>query len=229
MRLRQHRAQFAGVSLVALLALGSAGCEQGQSKLFDLLLGRFLPEIQETRRAAEAELSGGFAESPASGPPPGSDVASLGPDAATRIYYQFIDRAGMVRFVERLDEVPSEWRERVGFVELAAPPPLTPGQAKRTREQRAVRNIPALASTRSTAAPDVILYYAQWCPWCRKAKAYLEQRRVPYELRDIDNPAALAELIDTTGQRGIPVIDVNGKVMIGFSEDRLARLLARAT
>ena len=54
---------------------------------------------------------------------------SLGPDAK-RLYYQFIDGKGRVRFVERLSDVPEKWRQRVGFVEMDSAPPLSPAMAE---------------------------------------------------------------------------------------------------
>ena len=68
--------------------------------------------------------------------PAGSDVESLGPGDETRIYYQFIDDKRRVRFVERLADVPEQWREQAGFVEMSSPPPLSPADARATRDER---------------------------------------------------------------------------------------------
>ena len=149
-----------------------------------------------------------------------SDGTSIGPDAAQRLYYQFVDDRGQVRFVERLEDVPGQWRERVGFVEMIAPPPLAPGDARRTRDTRL-----ASATRAAAAAPTVILYSADWCGWCRKAKAYLDRKRVPYEVRDVDIPAVMAELVEKTGKRGIPVFEVDGRILTGFDPAGVDRLL----
>lgn len=157
---------------------------------------------------------------------------TLGPDyVAKRLYYQFVDGKGRVRFVERLTDVPERWRERVGFVEMDTPPPLSPmmaqatrdakysGLAKRVRQQH-------LASRR--ARPQIVLYSAAWCGWCKRAKSHLDAKGVNYVVRDIDDPRYLKELVAKTGQKGIPVLDVGGKIVTGFNEQRYDQLIREA-
>ncbi len=157
--------------------------------------------------------------------PPDSDLTSLESEDETRIYYQYIDARGRVAFVERLDDVPESWRDRVGFVEMDSPPPLSPGDARRSREARYGA---AAATVASSGAPEVILYFAEWCGYCHKAKRHLDRRGIAYQLRDVDVPAAKQELLAKTGQRSIPVIEVDGRIMKGYSADGLDRLLDAA-
>jgi len=185
--------------------------------------------------APSAETASG-ADEP-TGPPKGSDIESLGPDADTRIYYQYIDARGAVRFAERLEDVPEDWRDRVGYLELDSPPPMSPADAQRVRDERYARANPK--STRLAAAsgagstgramdrfePAVILYYADWCGYCKKAKRHLDRQGVAYDLRDVDNPHFKQELVEKTGSRGIPVIEVDGRIMKGYNAQRLDELL----
>jgi hypothetical protein len=46
---------------------------------------------------------------------------------------------------------------------------------------------------------------------------------------NIENPATLDELVEKTGQRGIPVVDVGGKILIGYDPEGLDRLLGSAS
>ena len=159
-------------------------------------------------------------------------IASLGPEAAKRLYYQYIDERGSVRFVERLDQVPPAWRERVGYVEMDGPPPVSPDDARRMRTlggASATGGALAVAGPRGARATAVLLYYADWCGYCRKTRSELDRRGVTFELRNIDKPAILAELVEKTGQRGIPVVDVGGKILIGYDPQGLDRLLAPAS
>ena len=73
----------------------------------------------------------------------------------------------------------------------------------------------------ASAPPNVIFYSADWCPWCRKAKVHMDRAGIHYELRDIDTPAALDELVQKTGQRGVPVFDVGGRILTGYDPERL--------
>jgi glutaredoxin len=144
---------------------------------------------------------------------------------AQRLYYQFVDEAGRVRFVESLDDVPAALRANVGFVKMAVAPPLSPGDAQRARVAQVAK---AGGPGAPGSGPRIVLYAADWCGACRKAKRYLDQRGVKYEVRDIDEPRFAQELVEKTGQRGIPVIEVDGRVVTGFSAARYDELIGRA-
>jgi glutaredoxin len=154
--------------------------------------------------------------------PTDSDLTSIGPEGETRIFYQFVDEKRRVQFVERLEDVPARWRDRVGFVELSEPPPLTPAEAR--RGSRADTTVAKAGGP----GPSVILYSADWCGYCRQAKRHLEDRRVPYELRDVDVPAAKEELLARTGGKGIPVLDLVGRILRGYSPGSYDDLLDSA-
>jgi glutaredoxin 3 len=142
--------------------------------------------------------------------------------SARRLYYQFIDTACQVRFVERIEEVPEALRAGVGFVKLDVAPPGSPADARRVRATRTVTLAPA------AAGPRIIVYYADWCGACRKAKRYLNDKGVAFEIRNVDDPAVAAELRSKTGARSIPVIDVDGRILTGFSPSALDALIDRA-
>lgn len=166
--------------------------------------------------------------------PRSADMESVGPEAAKRIYYQFIDDHGRVQFVERLSDVPAAWREQVGYVEMSQAPPLTPQQARQSWQvssRRATEIMLANASTASNIrglgpqAEEVILYYASWCGYCKKAQAHLDGADIRYELRDVDNPAIGRELREKTGRGGIPVLDFSGEILRGYSADAYDRAI----
>ncbi len=50
------------------------------------------------------------------------------------VYYQYLDETGRVRFANSLLQVPEEWRERAGRVELAGIPPQSPAEARMLRK-----------------------------------------------------------------------------------------------
>jgi len=85
---------------------------------------------------------------------------------------------------------------------------------------------------RSTAAVnDVIIYGASWCGPCHQAAAFFKQRGVAFVEKDIERePSAAREMqakLARAGRSGgsIPVIDVRGKIFVGFDERAIDRAL----
>jgi len=150
--------------------------------------------------------------------------------SAMRLYYQFIDESNQVRFVERLEEVPEAQRATVGFVKLDVPPPLSPAAAAAVRRAQYAGSAKSAKSggAAKAASQKIVLYSADWCGYCRKAKRYLARRGVDYEVRDVDESRYADELKRKTGSRSIPVIDVDGRMLTGFSSASYDKLIDRA-
>jgi len=75
-------------------------------------------------------------------------------------------------------------------------------------------------------AKDVIVYSTPTCPYCVRAKEYLTKKGVVY--KDVNvavDRIAAQEMVQKSGQMGVPVITVDGKVVIGFDQRELDRLL----
>ena len=73
----------------------------------------------------------------------------------------------------------------------------------------------------------VVIYGASWCGACHDAEKYLRSKGVPYVEKDIEkDPAAAREMQDKLAKNGlrsgsIPVIDVRGRVMVGFNPQEI--------
>lgn len=68
----------------------------------------------------------------------------------------------------------------------------------------------------------VIVYSATWCAFCHAAKDYFDKQGVTYEDRDIESdPQYASESVDKSGQRGIPVIDISGDIIVGFDRPKI--------
>lgn len=75
----------------------------------------------------------------------------------------------------------------------------------------------------------VTVYSTKNCPYCRMAKALLEQYGVPYEAIDVgEDENAARKMIELSGQRGVPVITVDDEVIVGFDAQRLNELFGSA-
>lgn len=73
---------------------------------------------------------------------------------------------------------------------------------------------------------SVIVYSTPTCVWCRKLKEFLDKHGVHYVEMDVSsNKDAAQDMILKSGQIGVPVVDVDGKIVVGFDKDKLKRLL----
>ena len=75
-------------------------------------------------------------------------------------------------------------------------------------------------------AKKVKVYSATWCPWCHKVIDFLKTNKIQFQEIDVEKvPSAAEELTKKSGQTGIPVIDVDGQIIIGFNEPALRKAL----
>ncbi len=74
--------------------------------------------------------------------------------------------------------------------------------------------------------PKVTIYTTKTCPWCERAKEFFAEHKVTYEEKDVSNDdAAASEMIQKSGQMAVPVIDIDGKIIVGYDEQALRKLL----
>ncbi len=67
-----------------------------------------------------------------------------------------------------------------------------------------------------------IVYSASWCAFCHAVKQYFDKLGIAYEERDIEsNPDFATESVDKSGQMGIPVIDIDGTIIVGFDRPKI--------
>ncbi|MCC6703756.1 MAG: PDZ domain-containing protein [Thermomicrobiales bacterium] len=79
-----------------------------------------------------------------------------------------------------------------------------------------------------TAQPQVTVYSTQTCPWCDKTKEYLKANGVPFVEKKVDvDRAAAYEMVRLTGQQGVPVTAAGDEVILGFDQQKLARVVSR--
>jgi len=72
----------------------------------------------------------------------------------------------------------------------------------------------------------VEIYTTPWCAYCKMAKEYFKKNNVEYTEYDVaDNAAKRQEMIDKTHQMGVPVIIIDGQIVIGFDREKIAGLL----
>jgi glutaredoxin len=124
--------------------------------------------------------------------------------------------------------------------ETAAMAQLPPGETSplSARPAHAANEPPPApwdAGARPSGTPVVTIYGTSWCGACRAARQYLTERKIPFADKDIEqDPAAARELADKASKMGIPtdrvpVIDVRGRLLLGFDRARIEALLGEST
>jgi len=72
----------------------------------------------------------------------------------------------------------------------------------------------------------VKIYSTPSCPYCMRAKSYLEAKGIAYENIDVSTDTqGLEEMVKISGQMGVPVIIVDGQMVTGFDKTKLEALL----
>jgi glutaredoxin 3 len=76
---------------------------------------------------------------------------------------------------------------------------------------------------------SVQVYSTPTCPYCTMVKSYLKSKSIPFEDYDVSSDGARAEeMIRKSGQMGVPVTDVDGSIIVGFSPVQIERALKAA-
>lgn len=84
-------------------------------------------------------------------------------------------------------------------------------------------------STKSdTKKKEVIIYSTSWCGFCKMAMQYLDQKGIPYVDKNVETDAeAYREFASKMGPHsGVPVIDIDGTLILGFDRPKIDAALA---
>lgn len=107
----------------------------------------------------------------------------------------------------------------------------TRGGDTRIREEQTSGAPPEIGMSPEDALTDVPIrmYSANWCGVCRKARAFMAKNGIRYTEYDVEHDAAAkARASELRPDGGIPLIQVDGQLLVGFSPDSFARVLEQA-
>ena len=72
----------------------------------------------------------------------------------------------------------------------------------------------------------VIIYSTPTCVYCNSLKEYLTSKNIPFEDIDVsENEKELEKMVAISGQMGVPVVEIEGNVVIGFDKEKIDELL----
>ncbi len=75
-------------------------------------------------------------------------------------------------------------------------------------------------------AKRVVVYSTPTCPFCVRVKQFLSDNNVEFVNVDVSTDQARAqEMIQKSGQMGVPVVDIEGQIIIGFDKDKIKKEL----
>ncbi len=70
------------------------------------------------------------------------------------------------------------------------------------------------------------LYTTPSCTYCKKAKNYFKENRIRFNEYDVSRDQRRAdEMVRKSGQMGVPVIDINGRIIVGFNQPEVEKAL----
>lgn len=77
--------------------------------------------------------------------------------------------------------------------------------------------------------PKVIIYTVPGCPRCKQVFRYMEERGIAYQEIDViaDNKKFAKEMIVKSGQKSVPVTEIDGKIIVGYQPDVFASILQK--
>jgi glutaredoxin-like YruB-family protein len=74
---------------------------------------------------------------------------------------------------------------------------------------------------------DVKVYSTPTCPWCMKLKAWLKEKGIEFDNIDVStDQQAAQDMMQKSGEMGVPQTEVNGKMIVGFNPDAIEAELA---
>ena len=74
--------------------------------------------------------------------------------------------------------------------------------------------------------PNVKVYSTSACSYCVMVKEFLKKNNIQFENIDVGiNRQASQEMMDKSGQMGVPVLDIDGQIIVGFDKDAISKAL----
>ena len=242
------RSRFSGARLVLAAALaGTAGCHRAAPDVAPAAAPG-VPSTIEVLKGGRwlftyAEPAGTFAttDKPETVPEAARTLVRVTDPAAPALMKGNADQVYVTSLNDLLgkDKSPARAMSREAF-ETAALAALPGGQSS-PFAARPSEPAPSAAPSAATpplppgTTPLVTIYGTSWCGACRAARQYLSEHKIPFADKDIErDPAAAQELAAKASKMGIPtdrvpIIDVRGRLLLGFDRERIEALLGQPT
>jgi glutaredoxin-like YruB-family protein len=212
-----------------LLGIGLAGCEQIEDWFADE------PPAGPADRAVQPSEPGPAQAGQPTQPADPADLSRIAPAGPMLGVYKFEDDRGVIHYVDSLAKVPARYRKKAhhpqgGSYTIVEATPIDELLEKNKIDPRRYQTKGGKPTKVQQRKHDrVILYTTSWCGYCTRARQFLESRQVAFVEKNVERDrAALEEMLTKSGgARGVPVIDVYGTVLRGFSAAQVDQALGR--
>lgn len=125
--------------------------------------------------------------------------------------YKYVDKNGQVHFTDRRTAQGNSERVELAPINSIKSPRISQQKRFKTDSRKNLKEF--LGSKQ-----PVVMYSAEWCGVCKKAKKYFKARRIPYRELDIDKNKQARREFQMLGGRGVPLILVGNYKMSGFDQ-----------
>ena len=76
------------------------------------------------------------------------------------------------------------------------------------------------------ANKKIKVYGTPTCPYCAMTRKFLQDNNIEFEYIDVSaEPEKVREIVEKSGQMGVPVLDIDGRIVTGFDKDAIERAL----
>jgi len=74
----------------------------------------------------------------------------------------------------------------------------------------------------------VKIYTTPTCPWCKKTKEWMKEKKIPYtEYNVVENQKARERMIEKSGQMGVPVLEIGDQIIVGYDPKSIEKALKK--
>ncbi|MDX9880658.1 MAG: glutaredoxin domain-containing protein [Prolixibacteraceae bacterium] len=88
------------------------------------------------------------------------------------------------------------------------------------------RQVAVITGNRQQTTRNVIVYSTPTCSWCTTLKNYLREYNIRFRDVDVSRDEQMARaMVRKSGQQGVPQIEINGQIVVGFDREKINRLL----
>ena len=83
-----------------------------------------------------------------------------------------------------------------------------------------------MENIKENSQSKIRVFSSPMCPYCETLKSFLKQHNIEFEAIDVsEDEKARDEMIEKSGQMGVPVIEIDGEIIVGFDKEKICKIL----